>query len=525
VARSSAPPTPPAASLRGEILALLAQSPDSTPSQLAKTLERSTTVVSRVLTTLLDAGLVAFEKDSNDGRIRLYRLTTPEASNEQMEASASEELRQYLGLVIAAAVRARRRKNDLRYAADRLRRVLKKATAAGIDDLALIARRELLTTLRQAGDFDDEVQTHLDALREIAVGNERIAPHLVAPATACLDYELGRKASLPARVRFEHLTTAATVFERCEQLKEAHDWAPREGWALLASAELWRQQTEFGLALAHAKRAEAVFGLYDDTYGSAEATRMQGFCQRLRGNFDEAIDVLERAVDLANDGSARRCLADVLLQLGDALRCLGRLEPAAETLLEAASIAGRLNRTRTLGFTHTALAAVEYSRGNLDGAWKLTREAELELITSQPGRALNSRRQAVIARDLAANGDPSLGPQSAEHFDRSLMEYRELGSPAGIAACCVGLGQADNSHGATDAAIKGLVGVASSTAGRLLLPIDPWIPSLVNRWADETDDRDVRRVADWTYRSDKTGESGVDEMAGEPRLQSRLLTA
>lgn len=56
--------------------------------------------------------------------------------------------------------------------------------------------------------------------------------------------------------------------------------APR-GMGTLGSAELWRQQTDFGAASDYAKRAESVFAAYGDTYGSAEAMRMQGFCQRL----------------------------------------------------------------------------------------------------------------------------------------------------------------------------------------------------------------------------------------------------
>src|SRR5467141_24560 len=62
----------PGESLRSQILTLLAKTPGSTPSEVAKGLNRSTTVVSRVLTTLLEAGVVAFESDPDDGRIRHY---------------------------------------------------------------------------------------------------------------------------------------------------------------------------------------------------------------------------------------------------------------------------------------------------------------------------------------------------------------------------------------------------------------------------------------------------------------------
>jgi len=515
-------------SLRSQILTLLAEAPDSTPSEVAMKLNRSATVVSRVLTALLESELVVFESDPGDGRIRHYRVSASEAVSEEGEVkppSATEEERQYLSLVIDAAVRARRSTNDLGYAADRLERALEQATEVEANDLALVARRELITTLRQAG-RDPEARPHLDALAQIAAGRAGVEPDLVAPATACLDYELGRHDSLPTRQRLDHLTTAATVFARCDQLDAAHDWAPREGWALLGSAELWRQQTDFGAAFDYAQRAESIFVGYGDTYGSAEAMRMQGLCQRLRGNFSEAIAVLRRADGLAKAASVDRCRADVLLQLGDALRCAGELAAAAETLSEAVDIAREIERTRTLGFCLTALAAVRYASGELDQAWDLATKAEQQLASSPPGRALNARRQAVIARELAATGDDSTKwGQSVDFFRQSMAQYRTLRSPAGIAACCVGLGKVYEKRGVPDPAIDDLIDIASTRAGRLLIPIDPWIPSLMQQWAEESDDPNVHRVADWTYKSDEQPQSAdADEMAGEPRQESELLT-
>lgn len=509
-------PAPASESLRTQLLALLATAPGSAPSQLADTLARSTTVVSRVLTTLLAAGLVEFTTDPDDKRVRHYSLTSAVPTDGDVAPpSATEEERHYLGLVVAAAVRARRRKNDLAYAVDRLQRVLTQASESKSDGVALLARRELMATLRQAGRVD-EIPPHLAALERIAAGDILFEPHLVAPATGCLDYELGRQDSLPTRERIEYLTAAATAFRRCAHLREAHDWSPREGWALLARAELCRKQTEFGVAVEDAKRAEAIFVAYDDTYSAAEAARIQGFCQRLRGNFAEAIAVLERAA--ASAGSADRCRADVLLQLGDALRCTGDLPRASALLTEAADLARALKRDRTLGFCLTALGAVTYAEGNLDDAWRLTTDAEPFLASSAPGRALNSRRRAVVARDLAVDGARVKLRESTALFEESMARYRDLRSPAGIAACCVGLGKAGR------APVDDLVDVASSGAGRLLLPMDPWVPSLVKRWADESDISDVRRVADWTYRSDKHFEL-TDEMAGEPRVRSGLLAA
>ena len=519
-------PLPTGESLRSQILKVLATTPDITPSELANTLDRSTTVVSRVLTSMLEAGQVTFKPDSNDGRIRHYCLFSPVSAADVSEIgppSAAEEERQYLGLVIDAAVQARRRNNDLGYAADRLTRALEQAVNVDAYDLALIARTELASTLRQAAKLP-EVDTQLRALAEIAAGRGDVTPDLVAPATACLNYELGRRESLPPYSRLDHLTTAATVFERCEQLDNIHDWGLRAAWARLASAELCVEQTQFEVAFNYATSAESIFAAHGDGYGSADATRVLGLCQRLRGNFSEAITVLERAADLASACSAERCRADVLLQLGDALRCAGDLGRAAETLKEAAKMARRMQRTRTLGLSLTALAAVNYVEGQLDRAWDLATEAEQQLEMSPQGLALNTRRRAVIARDLAVGGDRDKWDQSVDYFRRSLEQYQYLRSPAGIAACYLGLGKGYQKLGTPGDVADGLVDIASTRAGRLLLPIDPWIPGLVREWAKESEDSAVRRVADWTYTSDVSPERvDADEMAGEPRRVSELI--
>ena len=88
----------------------------------------------------------------------------------------------------------------------------------------------------------------------------------------------------------------------------------------------------------------------------------------------------------------------------------------------------------------------------------------------------------------------------------------------------MGVGKVYEKQGVADPAIDDLIDVASTRAGRLLLPIDLWVPSLMQQWAEESGDPGVHRVADWTYRSDEQPQSAdANEMAGEPRQESELL--
>lgn len=519
---SMTPLEPPAPSLRAQILAMLAGGEKLKPTQISKTLGKSTTVVSRVLTNLQHAGIVDFTSDPDDKRARLYALVDPlEVGDVAPPPKPDEAEAQLIALGIAAAVRARRREHQLEYSNDRLVRLLNQAETAGAHDLALLARRELITSLRQANRMD-QVGDHVAVLESMVSGQQSSPAYLFTAASGSLNYEYGRDETRDLAERMRHLIAAEVAFGRCGRLRNAQDWAPREGWALFSRAELWRKQTEFGKAQSLATRAAEVFARYDDIYGSAEVARVRGFCHRLSGEFEEAIAILTRAQSLATQAASDRCRADVLLQLGDAHRCIGDLASARMFLGESQKIAERLSRTDTLGFTLSALAAVEFENGELDAARGLALKAQRHLGWTSVGRAMNNRRLAVISRELAHGGDKSEIETCRNMFNRSLAEFQELNSPAGVAACLVGIGKLHNAD--HDAAIANLKGLASSPAGRVLLPKDPWMPGLVTQWAEESASAEVRQVVDWTFR-DEAGTGIVTEMAAEPRRLATLEAA
>jgi DNA-binding MarR family transcriptional regulator len=519
----------PAVPLRRQMLEALGAAPDSSPSELARQLDRSTSVVSRVLATLAAAGLVTFDRDVDDGRRRRYRLAP---SSEGGEASAvvsddptqAEERDEYLALVISAAVEARRRRNDLKYAIERLSAALSEAQSAESFNLALVARRELAITLRQARETD-AYKRQMEVLARYKGGDETLPQELMLPAVGTLAYELGRDSTLRARERLEHLTASGAAFRLCVGSPHGEEWASREGWALLASAELWRETTEFGVALKLAQRAVDSFRAFGDGYGEAEASRLTGFCHRLRGEYPAAIESLLIAGDLARLEGSDRCLADTLLQLGEAHRCEGYLDAAAEYLAEAERMAVSLNRRTTRGFALSALAAVEFERGSIDDAWKMASEAAEALEQSKSGRALNDRRRAVVAREMAAESK-DMAEASLGFFNAALAQYQDMKSPAGAAACYVGLGRYSIAARDSDpaAAFAGLVSLGKSKLGKLLLPLDPWVPALLGDLAEEFHDSSIGQLAEWTTTRD-AGFARVDEMAGEPRVESVLLTA
>lgn len=508
-------------SLRSLIIAELRKAPGSTPSQLAVALGRSTPVVSRVLAGLLENQVVAFTGTDNDRRVRHYALV--EGVSEAESMTKTEVLREHIALGIGAAVEARRKRHELEYARDRLERLLGQATRVGADDLALLARTELITTLRQESQTAPAQETvrarHLHDTASLLKAGSTFPGHLVTPAIGALEYELGRDKSKAVDARLKHLIGAEIAFGRCEGLERAHDWCPREGWALLERGDLWRKETEFGKAQALATSASRIFENYDDPYGMAEARRLLGFCQRLRGDFDGAIETLESALVVGEGAASDRCRADVMLQLGDALRCRGDFDEATDYLCQAEELARALGRTTTLGFVLTSLAAIQFALMDMDEARALALKARQPLAAERSGTAMNDRRLAVIYRELADGGERELAAESAVLFEQSLASYKAIDSPAGVAACLVGIGKiSDEQQGSSASKLKS---IASSADGRMLLPMDPWLPSLVTEWADEAPREEVQEIIEWTFQ-DAVTEQAVPEMAAEPRRLSMV---
>lgn len=528
-ARSQAGP-PARQSVRTRVIKALLDAPGSTPSQLAISLNKTTTVVSRVLAGLLEDGVVEYVGTDDDRRKRHYALTEAATGPDGDVAAPTDDEaeRQHIALAIGVAVEARRKRHDLEYARDRLERLLNQATEIGAADLALLARTELITTLRQQSRSvparESARQEHIMALAAMVrpATTSAVPAYLVAPALGCLEYQLGRDKTKTTAARLRHLTAAEVTFARCEDMATSHDWAPREGWSLLMRAELWRKQTEFGKAQNLALQASGIFQRYDDRYGAAEAFRVLGFCQRLRGDFDGAIATLEHALALEGSAVSDRCRADVLLQLGDAYRCKGQLNPARFFLAEAEQLSESLGRTITLGFVLSSLAAVEYADESLDAAKNYATRAAKPLQAEPGGLAMNTRRLAVICRELAASGDRAQVGVSVDLFQTALAGYRELDSPAGAAACLVGYGKLSGEE--EDAAVGELMDLASSTRSRMLLPKDPWLPGLVSQWAEETARDDVQEVVNWTFKDDLVRQV-APEMAAEPRVLSTVDAA
>jgi DNA-binding MarR family transcriptional regulator len=531
--------------LRRRILAALAEGP-ATTTKLSRRFDKSTPHVNRVLKEFLDAGCVVKEGGAADRRHRLYFLTPAgEAKlNEFTTFGARQEppprlsdgrARELARKAIDRAVRIRREENRLGEAASRLRAVIREAEKIGAHELVLEATVELAKTLRQDRQRDDQEALNagyaelVERLNEIALGNaEGYEADLVLPAAAHLRFLLGRAGDRrddDLQTREAHLIAARELYGQLvnnSRPPASRDWFERRAWSVLSLAGNLRKQTQLEPALRAATRAKHSFDLLEDDYGRAHSYFMFGFCLRLLGEFREATVCLDRAHQLADANSFQRLKADALMQMGDVKRCLGELDEAREMLGSALGYAGEMELLVTQAFAQSALGAVEYQRGNFGEARESLEVAEklFESCDHAEGDALNTKRQASVARKVAKESSRPSYAACERLISTAYEGYFALHSPAGLAACVIENGwvRLMRKSRQVKPAVGRLKELLADHGRREYLELDPWVPQLMVLFARDAEDTELVAESELLLTTAREklherGARGVDQVA------------
>jgi DNA-binding MarR family transcriptional regulator len=493
--------------LKRRLLYALAREP-SGPTALATEVGATKEAVSRVLSQLESGGLVVSRVDPDDRRRRVFSLTPAGgvARREQMALPVENvdefrlaAARPFLEGALEEAVNRRRYANDLEDAIARLRQIKSEARKVQASDLEVRAHRELATSLRQAS-LDEEFDTEMQELWKIARGEDpAVGPQLAVPAHGHIAFEVGRlcredgEAYLAARL--DDLTAAHQIFATLSRDRVlGDDWRSRQAWALYGLGDARRLRTEFGAALTDATRALRLFTELEDVYGITSALFLAGVCLRLRGQFAESLAVLSAALANASDDGFFRLQADLLMQLGEANRCVGRLDDAERFLSEAISRAEQLNATVTLAFARSSLAAATYERGRLGESLELFGSARslFEQRGHRAGLALNMRREAVLQRSLLAESS-SATDDASELLQKARSGYGRLDSPAGVVACYVEEGRLalDAGRKLRPSWRRELLGWMTPFERSELIGKDPWVPAILPGFARALGDAEL----------------------------------
>lgn len=538
------------------------------PRDLSQKLEVRSETISRHLAVLADENCVTFSIDPDDQRSRFYSLTELGLSRlvrgrafdqpSHQEALNPDIAQTFLMETVDLAVNDRRTFNKLDESIDRLSSIIDQSRYAGFDRVRLKATRELATTLRQSLRWP-EFLFQVKVLENLASGTDNLSPDLILPAYAHWKYETGRCQELELWERGSSFIASSKAFQDLHDLslqdhaKFGHDnWALRRAWSIAGIAEILRDQTEFGEAIDQAKVAVELFRDQGDKYGETHCLFIQGFCHKLRGQFQIAQSTLAQSLELAMSNGYNRHVANSLLQLGDVNRCLRNFETANELLAKSIHEAERLNIPVTRGYGLSALGSVHFLQGDLIQSTSFLEEAHRQFcdVNRHEGTALNLRRLATTYRHRR---DFATAKKTALEASR---RYVSLQSPAGMATSALTLGEIGLDRSIDQTVLcDNLVTFLGNRNQRLFLELDPWFPHLLRTFSRRANHESLAQEAQrllsdanarmhenvdeilvipgieldedssWRISSERPSDMSIvespdDEMAGEPRVHA-----
>jgi len=530
--------------LRRRLLIALSKGP-ATSTELSKIVDARPESVSRKLTEMRKAGLLAAEQDLDDRRQSAYSLTPQgrDALGAHLAFGKGrtappppgrEEKERFMREALADATAMRQEENKLRDAADRFEEIRLRAEDLEAPGIALEALAELAKTQRQARRRKPLAQS-LDALQEIALGETR-SGDLILPAIAHLEYERGKskafaEENLAATAR--HLTAAVSLFEQLtahSPKPRALDWRGWQAWSVLSLATNLRRQSMYEESLRHAASALRMFDELEDDYGQSHCWFLFGFNLRLLRRFDEALSCLQRAKEIAvAQGNAfTRARANCLMQMGEVRRCQGHGAEARELLNEAVDLAGGMDLVVTEAFAISAIGAMEFQEKDFERAQVTLRGAQkiFNRCGHKEGIALNARRQATVARRLSGEGIKPNDKEVKGLIKLAEDIYWQMGSPAGVAACEVERGwmrMYSPRCGKVETIVNRLNGMLGGDR-RLWesLVHDTWAPRVLRDFASEAENEDLTRETKKLYtianrELQEKGVQGVESIAAVTR--------
>lgn len=523
--------------LRRRLLIALGEGP-STPTDLSTSVTARKESVSRKLAEMRNAGLVTVSKHGDDRRRTAYSLTREGRSElgrhlafgtveEPPKTPDDEKIRAFLREGLTGAVAMRRRNNRLPEAIDRMHEIYEQAEAIGARDIALEALAELATTQRQDRRHEERGRS-LGILEKVALGAPDVEPQLVYPAIAHLEYERGKVNDLgPAdsATLGRHLIASMSLFERLIEQSSERDtkyWRERRGWSIVSLAHNFRDQSRYDDSLRYAASGLRIFENLEDDYGLTQCWFLFGFCLRLLRRFDAAWHCLEHAHAIAGspENSFERATAYCLVQMGEVRRCQNDTGEAERHLREGLKEAERLDLHVAKAFATSGLAAVEFQKEEYERSQLTLRSAQKAFgrCKHHEGTALNARRQATVARHLSGGGVPPDEVEVKRLIKLAEKKYKDLGSPAGVAACEIERGwmrSISPECGDLEEVVDELNQLVRYERGTL--EQDAWVPSVLRNFAKKVGgpfEKEARDVYSQSERHlEEQGEEGVQQIS------------
>lgn len=188
-----------------------------------------------------------------------------------------------------------------------------------------------------------------------------------------------------------------------------------------------------------------------DLRGQALALNNLGWAGLYDGRYETARDMLARSLELRRRVGDRRGEAFALTNLAWAEERLGRLDRASELLREAERIFEGLDDRLVPGWTLVIRAMVARSRGDHERVVAILRDA-LPYWTEPGNISGGSICFTLLARSLAALGDPSSVDEARALAEEAEDLGRRVGAPWLVGYACLARGEASRAAGDLDSA-------------------------------------------------------------------------
>jgi CHAT domain-containing protein/tetratricopeptide (TPR) repeat protein len=235
---------------------------------------------------------------------------------------------------------------------------------------------------------------------------------------------------------------------RARLIGEAPDRVRQElPLAIIPVVERYRIAGELARALAASRLAVDLAEAGDPSVRSRTLNSL-GTILNERGQYDEALAVLERSRDIARAAGDKAALADALLFIGTARFRKGNTADAIAAAAESLQLARELQNRDGIVSALATMGAVERQRGNFDRAIALYEEA-IGVGQGSSGvplaRALNNL--GVVQRERGDNDG------AIASYRGAIEIYERLGYRAAAAGSRVNLGMSYEDQGLNDLAI------------------------------------------------------------------------
>ncbi len=293
----------------------------------------------------------------------------------------------------------------------------------------------------RAGHKAESLYAHEDAIRMLEKALEL--------------WNRAKKAEVSKMDILEELGDAYRILEEYEKARERYEEGlrgtedvGRKQGLYAKMANTWERQGEYGKAI---EAAEKGLALSDES--SVESCRLlgrKGVTLMRLARYEEAIQIFEEEMRIAEELGAKKEMGRVLHQMGSVMFFLGDYDPALEYFLRAMEIWESIGERGKLRDTLNNIGVIHHRKGILDKALEYYQKS-LKIrkeMGDRTGIGVSLNNIGVVYYDMGELD------KALEYYERSLDIRKKIGDKLGIEASLNNIGVIYRIRGELDRALE-----------------------------------------------------------------------